>query len=419
MNAMSEEKDKVEEKDAAVTETAEDETKNQDAELEALNDEFFREMDIQGADISEGDRHLSEEKKKKLSDRKKVSKKKKKIRSFHVLVAILCLILALAVIGVGILLFLRSQGESMLRQGEIKEDITAPDGVQIEEDGKYVIYNGEKYCYNEHIINILCMGIDTSIQGTEEGVIGENGQADAIILAVIDTQTGQLHLVNISRDSMVDVNRYNVEGKYLGTEKMQLCLAYSYGDGEDDSCLNTARSVSRLMYGMPIHAWAAIDYSGISVLNDEVGGVTVEVLEDLSSKDPALVAGRTVTLTGQQAHTYVRTRDTSLLESNNQRMARQKQYMTAFLKTFFSKTKSDLTLPLKLYQNAAGYMVTDIGPQETVYLSSLVLQKGFTEGNMDSVPGQIVQGEVYAEFIPDDKALYELILKVFYTKVDE
>ena len=416
---MSEEKDKVEEKDAAVTETAEDETKNQDAELEALNDEFFREMDIQGADISEGDRHLSEEKKKKLSDRKKVSKKKKKIRPFHVLVAILCLILALAVIGVGILLFLRSQGESMLRQGEIKEDITAPDGVQIEEDGKYVIYNGEKYCYNEHIINILCMGIDTSIQGTEEGVIGENGQADAIILAVIDTQTGQLHLVNISRDSMVDVNRYNVEGKYLGTEKMQLCLAYSYGDGEDDSCLNTARSVSRLMYGMPIHAWAAIDYSGISVLNDEVGGVTVEVLEDLSSKDPALVAGRTVTLTGQQAHTYVRTRDTSLLESNNQRMARQKQYMTAFLKTFFSKTKSDLTLPLKLYQNAAGYMVTDIGPQETVYLSSLVLQKGFTEGNMDSVPGQIVQGEVYAEFIPDDKALYELILKVFYTKIDE
>ena len=419
MNAMSEEKDKVEEKDAAVTETAEDETKNQDAELEALNDEFFREMDIQGADISEGDRHLSEEKKKKLSDRKKVSKKKKKIRPFHVLVAILCLILALAVIGVGILLFLRSQGESMLRQGEIKEDITAPDGVQISEDGKYVIYNGEKYCYNEHIINILCMGIDTSIQGTEEGVIGENGQADAIILAVIDTQTGQLHLVNISRDSMVDVNRYNVEGKYLGTEKMQLCLAYSYGDGKDDSCLNTARSVSRLMYGMPIHAWAAIDYSGISVLNDEVGGVTVEVLEDLSSKDPALVAGRTVTLTGQQAHTYVRTRDTSLLESNNQRMARQKQYMTAFLKTFFSKTKSDLTLPLKLYQNAAGYMVTDIGPQETVYLSSLVLQKGFTEGNMDSVPGQIVQGEVYAEFIPDDKALYELILKVFYTKVDE
>lgn len=416
---MSEEKDKVEGKDAAMTETAEEERKNQDAELEALNDEFFREMDIQGTDASEGNQRSSEEKKKRSSDRKKVNKRKKKIRPFHVLVAILCLILALAVIGVGILLFLRSQGESRLRQGEVKEEITAPDGVQIEEDGKYVIYNGEKYCYNDHIINILCMGIDTSIQGTEEGVIGENGQADAIILAVIDAQTGQLHLINISRDSMVDVNRYNVEGKYLGTEKMQLCLAYSYGDGKDDSCLNTARSVSRLMYGMPIHAWAAIDYSGISILNDEVGGVTVEILEDLSYKDPALVAGRTVTLTGQQAHTYVRTRDTSLLESNNQRMARQKQYMTAFLKTFFSKTKSDLTLPLKLYQNAAGYMVTDIGPQETVYLSSLVLQKGFSEGDMDSVPGQIVQGEVYAEFIPDDKALYELILKVFYTKVDE
>lgn len=392
-----------------------------ESDLEKLNRELMEELDTLDEESNEqhsGSRkHRSGAKNGKKG--KKNKKGKKKIRPFHVVVTLLCLLILLMVVAVATILIFRSQGEKQLKESVVEETVTAPESAQIEDGGKSVVYNGERYWYNENIISILCMGVDKTIQETGDDSIGTNGQADALFLATLDTETGEFNLINISRDSMVDVNRYNVEGKYLETEKMQLCLAYSYGDGKESSCLNTAQSVSRLMYGMPIHAWAAIDYSGISVLNDLVGGVTVEVLEDISSVDSQLAAGNQVTLNGQQAHTYVRYRNTDELDSNNQRMARQKQYLTAFLQTVLSRTREDITFPLSLYQNALEYMVTDIDSQEVVYLASLAVQQGFSEGNMYSVPGQVVKGDVYAEFIPDEEGLYELILSVFYNKENQ
>lgn len=392
-----------------------------ESNLEKLNRELMEELDT--LDEESNEQHSGSRKHrsgaKKGREGKKAKKEKKKIRPFHVVVTLLCLLILLMVGAVATILIFRSQGEKQLKESVVEETVTVPESAQIEDGGKSVVYNGERYWYNENIISILCMGVDKTIQETGEDSIGTNGQADALFLAVLDTETGEFNLINISRDSMVDVNRYNVEGKYLETEKMQLCLAYSYGDGKESSCLNTAQSVSRLMYGMPIHAWAAIDYSGISVLNDLVGGVTVEVLEDISSVDSQLAAGNQVTLNGQQAHTYVRYRNTDELDSNNQRMARQKQYLTAFLQTVLSRTREDITFPLSLYQNALEYMVTDIDSQEVVYLASLAVQQGFSEGNMYSVPGQVVKGEEYAEFIPDEEGLYELILSVFYNKENQ
>ena len=215
---------------------------------------------------------------------------------------------------------------------------------------------------------------------------------------------------------MVDVNRYNVNGQYLGTEEMQICLAYSYGDGKEKSCQNVAESVSRLLYGMPVNAYIAMDYSGISVLNDEVGGVKLQVLEDLSTADPALSKGAEVTLTGEQAHIYVRNRDTSELDSNNDRMARQRQYLLSFMSTVLQKTREDISTPVTLFRSASDYMVTDIDVSEVAYLASRVLSMDFSEENMYSVPGEVKMGDKYAEFYPDEEALYESILNIFYEK---
>ena len=64
-------------------------------------------------------------------------------------------------------------------------------------------------------------------------------------------------------------------------------------------------------------------------------------------------------------------------------------------------------------------MVTNVGFSEVTYLASLVMDTGISEGAMYSVPGEVVQGDTYAEFIPDEQGLYELILDVFYEKTDE
>ena len=354
----------------------------------------------------------------KKSGRKQKAPRKKKGPLIAVLIIFGILVLLLAT-AVGAYFYLNKKGEAQLKKNQSIASITAPEEASSEDDGKTIVYNGAKYKYNEDNINILFMGVDRDMQDTGEKVIGENGQADVLIWAALDSKTGHLSLINISRDAMVDVNKYNVEDKYLGTDKMQLCLAYSYGDGKEKSCENTLQSVSRLMYGMPVNAYVAIDYSAIAPLNDAIGGVTVNVLEDLTLSDSALKAGETVTLHGEQAQTYVRSRNTEVLDSNNQRMERQKQYIDAFLQQAISQTRKNLTLPVTLYNDVSDYMVTNISASEVTHLATLMIQNGVSGGDILTVPGEVTQGDVYAEFNPDDKELYKLILSVFYKEIKQ
>lgn len=170
----------------------------------------------------------------------------------------------------------------------------------------------------------------------EGGTVGDGkaGQADALFLLVLDTKTGKSRLIAISRDTMTDVNVYSDLGNFIGTEKLQLCLAYTYGDGKEKSCENTVRAVSRLFYGMPVAAYAALDLDAIAVLTDAVGGVEVTVTKDLTIQDPSLKEGERKVLTGEQAQWYVRSRlveeKEATADANSDRIERQKQYLAAF-----------------------------------------------------------------------------------------
>ena len=392
-----------------------------------LNQELFQALGMEYPENAEQEEKIPERPRRERQPEKKNRRKTSKSRRASPyrkrrgpLLAVLILfglLVVLLISAVGAYAYLNKKGEAELKRNKSGETISVPEGAEQENNGQTVIYNGKTYAYNENNINILFMGIDKNIQETGEDNIGENGQADALVLAVLDSETGHLSLVNISRDAMVDVNRYNVSGQYLGTENMQLCLAYSYGDGKEKSCENTLESVSRLLYGMPVNAYVAIDYSAIAKLNDAVGGITVNVLEDLSAADPALKKGETVTLSGEQAQTYVRSRNTDILDSNNMRMERQRQYISAFVSAAINGTKENVTLPVTLYNSVSDYMVTNISVSEVTYLASLILKNGASGGEMLTVPGNVVQGEIYAEFTPDEEELYKMILNVFYKEI--
>ena len=79
----------------------------------------------------------------------------------------------------------------------------------------------------------------------------------------------------------------------------------------------------------------------MALLNDLVGGVTLEVLDDFSGIDDTLVQGETVTLKGQQALTYVRSRGGLEDSTNLHRMERQRQYLSALQGQLSSKAQSD------------------------------------------------------------------------------
>ena len=71
-----------------------------------------------------------------------------------------------------------------------------------------------------------------------------------------------------------------------------------------------------------------------------------------------------------------------------------------------------------LYNTLSRYMVTDITVDEISYLAMQAAGYEFSGENLHSLRGATVQGETYEEFYPEEAALYELILEVFYEEVE-
>lgn len=340
----------------------------------------------------------------------KGKKKRWKRVLLWVLLSLLALILIAVIAGVIAFNVMYHKGKTSLSNEVIS--VTAPEGVEIEDNGAQVYYNGRKYRFNQNIVTFLLMGTDKKSIYEQEGA-GYNGQADAIYLLAADTATGEVDLISLSRDSMTNVSIYSAEGAFVRDEEMQLCLAYAYGDGRESSCENMKKSVSHLMYGVPINGYLAIDLSAIPVLNDAVGGVSVpEYTADMTAP-----TGRTVTLYGQKAEEYLRARNKELVDSNNARMDRQRAYISAFVAKAVEKTRQDISTPLDLFNSLTEYMVTDITADEVTYMAANYLD-GVAGMQMHSVAGEVVKGEEYAEFIVDKGALYELILEVFYEEAE-
>ena len=355
-------------------------------------------------------------------------KRGNKPSAFQIITGILIALVVLLVGGIGAILVMRAHGQSSMTPDKEKVVIVMPpedipeEVEEVEDDGKTVTYKGEKYRWNDNITTVLFMGTDRTVEQQESGVTmaGRNGQADTLILGVIDNTNKKISFININRDTYVPVAEYTSDGDYAGEKKMQICLSYAYGRDNAESCRYTADAVSKYLYGMPVNAYARISYDAIPTLNDSVGGVTVTVLEDLSSRDASLSEGATVTLVGTQARIYVRSRNPYILETNEKRMARQKQYLVAFMKRTLEATREDVTLPLGLYANATPYMTTNITPSQVTYLTSKVLEYGIADDAIHSIPGKSVGGEDgYIQYQPDQTALYEMVLDTFYNKVEK
>lgn len=282
-------------------------------------------------------------------------------------------------------------------------------------------YNGKTYQYKDNLMNILCLGIDSRDGIAKEKTPGKAGQADCVILAVLDDEAKTIQLINISRDSMVPVHVYATDGSFVEDRTEQLALQYAYGNGRDWSCQLMEQAVSDLFYGLPIHGYCALSMNSIASLNDTVGGVTVTVPEELAELKPKLfTAGETITLKGNRANEFVRARAVNSpdVASNNKRIARQKAYAVAFVNQLKQGMKEDMTLPVKLYQTAEKQMVTSLSLDQAVYLCTEYMNCSFDTDNIYTIDGAVTMGEKYAEFNVDDDALYQLILDVFYEEVN-
>lgn len=280
-----------------------------------------------------------------------------------------------------------------------------------------VRYQGVHYRYNQDIMTFLFLGIDKmeEVAPVINGLDG--GQADAIFLLVLDPHKKEISVIGVNRETMTDVEVYSHLGGYIGTETMQLCLQHGYGDGAKLSCERTVSAVSNLFYGLPINGYCSINMGAIPLINDAIGGVTVTALEDVINSD--IKKGDKILLKGMEAYYYLHNRDITVPESARMRLERQKQYLAAYSRTAMGALKSHLTLPVGLYKILGKYMVTDVSVDEVSYLATQVADYTFDSDRIYTMEGITKMVGEHEGFYPDEKALYEMILKVFYEEVEE
>lgn len=122
--------------------------------------------------------------------------------------------------------------------------------------------NGE----DEDRINILLLGIGG--EGHEAGQL-----ADTIILASLKPSTNQASMLSIPRDLSVPIKDY---GWY------KINSAHSFGEQKQEGeGINWTEDVVKNITGEPIHYYIRIDFDGFEKLIDDLGGVCLNVENDL------------------------------------------------------------------------------------------------------------------------------------------
>lgn len=279
-----------------------------------------------------------------------------------------------------------------------------------------VYFGGKWYIRTPEVEAYLLMGIDRSGQAESVGSYIGGGQADVLLLLVVNPSDQSYRILQINRDTMTEVDILGVRGDIAGTQLQQIALAHGYGEGLEDSCENTVRAVSNLLYGMEIDGYAAIQMDALPILNDGIGGVTVTVEDDFSQVDPSLVQGETIRLKGEQALHFVRIRYDVGDATNLSRMERQRTYLSAFSSQLESEFERQPDLILKLYDDVLPYMVTDITGKT---MSQMAQQyRSYENRGLLTIDGEAKMGEKYMEYYADEDSVRQVVLELFYTQTD-
>ncbi len=321
--------------------------------------------------------------------------KRERIKNAAYLVVILMLVFVFLISGLRIL------ESTVLHYHEQQQELNK----------KTIIRNGIEYFPRQDITVILVMGIDQEGPVEGSGYHYNEGAADLVMLLIFEQETEECSILYLNRDTMLEMPVLGIDGRPAGKSYGQLALAHTYGNGLEDSCENVKTAVSEFLYGLQIDYYVSMNMDAIALLNDAVGGVTVNVTEDFSEVDPTITMGQ-MTLKGKQAINYVRTRKNVGDQLNLSRIERQKDYIRGFLESFRLSMEKDATFLVDAYEEISPYVVSDCS---TTTISNVLSRYQNYEINRIVTPeGENVLGEEYYEFHVDEAALDALILDLLY-----
>lgn len=319
-------------------------------------------------------------------------------------------IVCIAMILVGIIMLVKIWEDKSMRDSEDPSAgllVTAPD-----KSKEIVSYNGKDYALRDDLETILVIGYDGRSDDDKEDSTDNYNQADLVFLVIADKTNGRYHTLHVNRDAMTNVKVLTDMGAMTREFTGQIALSYAYGGTEGIRCRNTVDSLSSLLGGIKIDHYVSVGMDCVPTLNDSVGGVTLEVMDDINDE---LKRGATVTLRGEQALTYVRAREHDA-EANLHRMERQKQYLGAFRGLFADRVAADSSFALTELLKLGEHMYSDCTVEKLADIVNTVMELEGSE--YLTLEGENRQGKEFVEFYPDEAALRDLTIRLFYEEID-
>ncbi len=297
----------------------------------------------------------------------------------------------------------------MVRLWENKQaEFPAQESMTVSENMKY---KGDEYRLKDGVETVLILGLD-KFEGTHTESYNNDRQADFLMLLVVDNENESCTALHINRDTIAEMSILGVAGDKVGTVKKQLALAHTYGNGQEVSCRNTADAVSKLLLNVQIDRYVSVTMDAVSVYNDLIGGVELTVLDDFSGIDETLVQGETVTLYGEHALNYVRTRYGLDDSTNSRRMVRQRQYLEALYEKTLSIAGNDENFIVDAGAKLAEFLVSNFTGNGLQSFAEKISGYEFTE--ICELEGRLVKGDEHMEFYPYESSIEETVIKLFY-----
>lgn len=276
---------------------------------------------------------------------------------------------------------------------------------------KTITRNGIDYYPRRDITVMMLLGIDQEGPVADSGTYTNPGASDAVMLLIFDEKNETWSVLQLNRDTMMEIPVLGIGGKEAGTIHAQLALAHTYGSGLEDSCINTRKAVSNFLGGISIDYYIAMNMDAVAILNDAVGGVAVTVTEDFSDVDATIKKGE-VTLQGEQALNFVRDRKNVGDQKNATRMGRQREYMEGFREALREKLNEDAGFVAENYSTVAPYLVSDC-PINTL-TGMIERYEDYEFIGIITPEGENTIGDIYYEFHADAEKLDELVIELFY-----
>lgn len=250
-------------------------------------------------------------------------------------------------------------------------------------------------------INILVMGLDKpndDLKGSVD-IRDTVSRSDTMILVSIDPETKDVSLLSIPRDS-----RVNIPG--IGMDKINAAHAYGGSKGGPALAMKTVRD----FLGVDVHYYVRTNVQGFARIVDLLGGVEMDIPEDMVYKDPTqdleinLKKGKQW-LNGEKAMEFVRYRQ--YVDGDIGRIKAQQDFIQAVIKRAFN-FGIVFKLP-SLYSELVKLIDTNMDAGTMMNLATMAARFNSDKVQMATIPGTDQYIDEISYWIPDQAKTREVV----------